>query len=437
MTAKIDNLYLFHDIGEDQEQIVTKILEGDPAFQDLEPSNDAGDQLSRIVTLIESPEQTAAPLASQLSSCVYCTTDSPIRSCDFDRESLCGYYRMWKFAYPTCCIRVQDLQNSLKAYQAGSVYDEILNTPVVEITNGKQTMQQTTSVHSASTIPASVILTTSDISRETNTKVIKPSSILDTVTATVAVNSQQTSLDPSVLPSNGESGHSGSILEPSESLSGSVAHTRTSEILDRSESVSASTQPLRSRSDPSRSSQDIQAQSPSTATSASSSIADQSQTDAHTDKIKPSPTVTVVENGVTTTTTTHTVQKKRQPDPEPSTAIESDSAQKQESDTVVDPGTVTPEAPTDKPTEQTDPEETRTETPPSEQNPEENGSDEQVIYASEKPSGQELDLDMISGTIDDDIQYQKLSVNNKKETTFMRLKNKIAELELNLNLSSQ
>jgi hypothetical protein len=57
------------------------------------------------------------------------------------------------------------------------------------------------------------------------------------------------------------------------------------------------------------------------------------------------------------------------------------------------------------------------------------------IYA-EDPTKQDTETEHVVTPPGEDIQYQKLTT-GKKETTFMKLKNRIKDLELNLNLSSQ
>ena len=58
-----------------------------------------------------------------------------------------------------------------------------------------------------------------------------------------------------------------------------------------------------------------------------------------------------------------------------------------------------------------------------------------VIYAEEPKDPSDLDLEFIPPS-DLEEPIQKLS-SKGKETAFMRLKNRIKELELNLNLSSR
>ena len=59
------------------------------------------------------------------------------------------------------------------------------------------------------------------------------------------------------------------------------------------------------------------------------------------------------------------------------------------------------------------------------------------IYAEEpSPVDSDVDLEAIAPPAGDELQYQKLT-SGKKETTYMRLKNRIKALELHLNLSSR
>ena len=54
-----------------------------------------------LVRLVESPQTS---LRSQLQHCEFCEGRAHKYQCMWDKFSVCGYYRVCRFVYPTCCL---------------------------------------------------------------------------------------------------------------------------------------------------------------------------------------------------------------------------------------------------------------------------------------------------------------------------------------------
>ena len=344
-----------------------------------------------LVTLIET-QPLVTTLQSLVNRCQFCMEGQP-RACISPRRTLCGYYKLMKFVYPTSCINANRFDAKLRPEKPVSVPKSL-------------EVQQPKPVPPSQTVTEPTSSSASDASsvepRETTPQQVVPSS-------STQDRYQRSRAAVEDLPAgDASSSAEGEIqIKPSyEVTSGSMDATHTPETeLSHSNAESSTvvgyTEPpvmpasMTAPMTPPTLSCDM----PGCQSECSSGEAGSSCTmGPDVAQIRPTSTEEAME-------TAH--QQVLLPD-------------NQKLPDVQEPPSEPPQKPVGS-------------TPPG--GADQNGM--KNIYAEAPSQGDiDFDLDLIPAALDDQEPVQKLS-SGRKETAFMRLKNRIKGLELNLNLSSR
>ena len=311
---------------------------------------------SGIVTLIQRP---GVPVQGYLAGCVYCFDDRhPV--CYSGRQSVCGYYRLWVFMRPTCCIdtsRGSDVGGDTPGRDIGG---DALGRGVRGDGQGDRGDLRTGD--------DGITVDVTDI-RATPTQAVLTSSI-----------TEKQSIDQ-VMPSTNLNDKTKPATHSETPVLAEISQTPpASSVVKATATATSDTDPCQE-------------------TNTNSVVDPSCQTGPDVVHIRPS-------EPVAESLTSSVDDQKEDPDKPPENT--------QTDDIQPDSEATTPE-PTD------------------------SGSTNGLrdIYA-QAPADLDPDqeLEHIPAPLSEDIQYQKLTT-GKKETTFMKLKNRIKDLELNLNLSSQ
>lgn len=346
-----------------------------------------------LVILIESPNPSILAL---LTDCNFCHSALTI-STPFDGNTICGYYRALQ--YSVSCLteplivppqwvdsRSDFAEPTATLESNASATDSILEPS--SITASADEGSETEELKQAPIVPSRPIITSSEA--------VKSASIVPTPTLTksASVASEARSLE---MPS--------SESKPTEQLAQSTP-TESSLPSESSESSSSSSSTSQATLEPKSLSSTCESQSQGSSTECMGPDLVQ---------IRPTQTESVV------VTEASAVPEKQDLSPEESADLESqdvssdslDLPELQDVDALEEP------IPDKKP-----PQLNLT-----------NGLKD--IYAEEpSPFESDFDLEAVAPPTGDELQYQRLN-SGKKETTYMRLKNRIKALELHLNLSSR
>ncbi len=360
-----------------EEPIVTKL-------ESAEPEETPGDSADKLVTLIERPQVSLrqVSLRAVLNTCNYC--QGLVRdSCYFGQSSSCGYQKLMRFVYPTTCVQVlvqaADTQRS----------DAQKTVPVEEAT--------------PEAVDAGVV-GEEDSSPESS-----------------SVKSEEATIIPTPVTPSGDDAAPAPATE-----SDSVEKSASSATLDAPQHT--------------------------VLTSSSESQAEESATVTQDfrDCVERGGTMIAGPPGVCSSCTVAPEVLKISPSA--TSVVTPDETQKEEgdsskTDTSIQPSAQEPPGEAKEPVQEAAVKEPLTQEQdvvkdaqePDKAEKEANGNGMKNIYADE-PSAEPGDADpeMANVPISDNLEepIQKLSPKNK-ETAFMRLKNRIKELELNLNLSSR
>ena len=359
--------------------------------------HDSQNIMEELVTLIERPQTS---LQSTLRNCQYCQK-STLNTCYFDKTSVCGYQKVFRFIYPTSCIR--KLQHKTPGVENQSPTQTILKTsetdPASEekTTGDRNAQQETSSIETASKensdktviVPTPVSPTSNQVEKEQMESTITPSAS-----------------DSIALESEKHTVHKSTVFETS--------HIKQEESLKFEEPAS-----------PKEQSNFNDCVAKGGTVIAGSGGGDTSCTmGPDVVQVRPStPTqplpeetkAEVIDDGVVKATD-HQSQSKVKGDVPSGEKSDKQQQEKQIVQQQADQGSHQEEAKGETDT---------------------GGNGMKNIYADE-PSTDPSDLELEILTLPDNLEepIQKLSSKNK-ETAFMRLKNRIKELELNLNLSSR
>lgn len=354
--------------------------------------------LPPIVRLVETP---ISSLSSVLAKCEFCD-DGFSKGCMLDRNTVCGYFRWMTYVYPSCC----------KLYNMTAIEDSkplaglhLHDTPVLDVSlNDEAEGTITISEHSL-ILEASRVEHSSESNHATEHF---QTSKLKTVPANIVIRQSSDSLtntrqqkQPVEMSSTHEAVVTGTLVEPSfiqstdslkagKTLQGikSSSQMISSNIVEKTVSMP---KPQATKMSPSKLSTDLSTQispepsSPLKQMSCDSSVGNACHMGPNVQKIRPTKTEELLPVSVVVQT-------------------EQSNGQKDSVDTkptVVD------------------------------------NADNNInhIYADEVNDMLIEDIEPSEAELDEDVQITKKP--QLKETTFMRLRNRMKELELNMNLSSR
>ena len=350
--------------------------------------------MEELVTLIERPQ---ISLQKILRNCQYCQKIKQI-VCHFDQTSICGYQKVMHFIYPTSCVqKTKKTHPTIQQSATHSMLKDSLKPTGIsdtKMTSDTDKEQQTPSVETStsesehvSIVPTPVLQTSDKVKTQEITKqdpVIKPS----TSDSVVTEYEGQTIPESTAFESKRED----DMEKRDDSVSGEKSNYN--DCLEKGGTVIAGSGDVESSCTMGPEVVEVRPSTPSKV------VPEQTQADGASGRTDEN--VKQEEKGDKSQADPPNVEKEQEQAEPPQT--QPDQASQQEGVKV-------------------------------EQDTNENGM--KNIYA-EEPLTDPNDLDLESLALPDTLEepIQKLSSKNK-ETAFMRLKNRIKELELNLNLSSR
>ena len=306
-----------------------------------------------IVRLIEKP---IIKMTSLLQACQFCSK-SKIDTCYFNRYSFCGYYRIFRFVRPTCCVG-----DAPPVKIDGNL--PVVTPPDLHLTEPEEnshTTMMTDEVHSPEYIQHA---STGGLRLDSSTSPLTTESVDPTPAISEASRPETITESPTSIP-NAPSDNVSVLSEVS-----STANSEATEAAASEENIKVSV--------------------------------DTKQCDEGSN-CQVGPDVMQMQVKPTETLSEHVTVTPDEQEPIDDLEDVDDLGADDLLDEIV----------------------------------EDTGTGGKDIYA-EEPSAviRDLELEGLPPPSGDEIQYQKLN-SGKKETTYMRLKNKIKALELNLNLSSR